>query len=283
MAILRIDGKTYIVPSDSHEELCRIAMELASRCRFKTWYIRVHPAAILELVTKAKAGAHVSDALIKFLAERGLKRSLTRIITPTLTLLGLAEQGRFTDVAEMLGSAIKEGSDVTGMIKAIIEENCILREILHRVSNGEDIKGATRNVLRLHGKARSDEINYTAKLIEMAVGKRGDVDLNNVIRDMITKLGMPIPGNIRVAMAGNVAYIMSGERTIGIVAIGEPVVGDSRLVKERLKALDDVLRNVEDMYQIKIKLQPAVIGGEKIVLVEAYVDGGEKVTKLIKR
>lgn len=281
MPIIRLNGKVYLVPESDVDRLCDEIRNYAAQCRFRTWYIRVHPAVILELLTRAKAGAPVNSILPAYLSSRGLKQSLARVITPTLSSLGLIQGGVFTDVAEIIGEAIKRGDDVTGMIRALVEENCILRRILTKVLNGAEPKSAAYSILSEVGKRRSDEIGYTAKLIEMAIGGRASHNyITNIIKDVVMRVA-PFP-NLKISMAGNMGYLLSGERPIGIVVIGDWVVGDANTVREHLKRMDEVLNSIEEAYPVRVKLQPAVVGGERVIYIEAQSSSGERVAKLIK-
>ena len=280
MPIIRLNGKVYLVPESDVERICDEIRHSASRCTFRTWYIRIHPAVILELLTRARAGMVVSDVLADFLNSKGLKHSLARVVTPTLSALGLAQRGVFTDVAEVVGSAIRRGEDVTGMIRALVEENCVLRQVLARVMSGAEPRSATYVVLSKMGKRRSDEIGYTAKLIEMAIGGKAVHNYIDIIRDIVARMA-PFP-NLKVSIAGNIGYLLSGERPVGIVVIGDWVVGDANAVKERLRRMDEVLNSIEEAYSVKVKLQPAVVGGERVIYVEAYSSGGERIARLIR-
>ncbi|MEM4061005.1 MAG: hypothetical protein QXK11_10920, partial [Pyrobaculum sp.] len=107
MVLIRVDGNEEVVSTvEDLEKLCKRLREELQRaqCQYHSWYIRIPPDRLLALLKKAymkylQGMLSVGDVLAEFLDENKLSKSLARVITPTLSALGLTAGGKFTATA----------------------------------------------------------------------------------------------------------------------------------------------------------------------------------------
>jgi hypothetical protein len=96
VVIVRIgDYEEEVATAEDVERLCKKLKEELQRggCRFNSWYIRIPPDRLLNLLKKAyvkytQGVVGTGEVIAEFLEENRLAKSLYRTITPTLSSLG---------------------------------------------------------------------------------------------------------------------------------------------------------------------------------------------------
>lgn len=180
---------------NSPDELDRALSEIKAlvgegvkrKCTRNSWYIRVRPEILLEILIEAyssyKSGAlRVSDVVERWLQERGYNKSLARVITPTVSALGLSEEGLFNRRAVEYGRALANGGTPKILADAL-EENCIINEIMSEARKGcRSLDEVVVKVFESYGKSiRKDEVVYTSQLIRLIHGDPCESACNKVI------------------------------------------------------------------------------------------------------
>ncbi len=164
------------------EELCSelrgLLSSAQSGCVRNSWYIRIPPEKLLALLRTAydmylKGVLSISEVVENYLERHGLNKSLTRVITPTLSSLGLTQDGIFTRLAIELGKSVAEGrmADTISLLGRIAMTNCVLSLIVDRARQERcaDLYGIVSRTLSEFGKSpRKDEVAYTAALVRLA-------------------------------------------------------------------------------------------------------------------
>ncbi len=277
------------------EELCgelrSLLASAPSGCIRNSWYIRVPPEKLLALLKAAyemylKGVLSVGDVVEHFLERQGLNRSLTRVITPTLSSLGLTSDGIFTRPAIELGRSIAEGrmDDALALLGKMAASNCVISLMVDRARQERcgDLHGIVSRTLSEFGKnPRRDEVSYTVSFIRLAfpdlcrdecprldphcVGagypfgkcvsdvyqhlyeERGDI-----ITELFEKLDISLlPQHLNIRMRGEGVYdfvVRGTQRVVGKLFLGGPITSRGDLPIGELKtALTEIEERVRSI------------------------------------
>mgnify|MGYP001770770073 CR=1 FL=1 len=149
-----------------------------------SWYIRVPFRRILEYLAFAYVNGytHVNEGLVAYLKSIGLRESNARVMTPTLSALGLVEGGMLTNEAFKIGELYSLGAlnAVSLMLRRLAMRNAALR---HMLNDGVDLASL--------GFRRSDELNYTMQFINFL--KIGLLSCQSEALSIMNGSCMPIP------------------------------------------------------------------------------------------
>ncbi len=252
------------------EELCGELRSLLasahSGCIRNSWYIRIPPEKLLALLRTAyemylKGVLSVGDVVEHFLEQQGLNRSLTRVITPTLSSLGLTSDGIFTRPAIELGRSMAEGriDGALALLGKMASSNCVLSLIVDRARQERcaDLHNIVSRTLSEFGKnPRKDEVAYTVSFIRLAfpdlcgdgcpsldprcVGSDYPFDKciddiyqhlykerGDVITELFEKLDISLlPQHLNIRMRGEGMYdfvVRGTQRVVGKLFLGGPI------------------------------------------------------------
>jgi hypothetical protein len=319
VVVVRIGGyEVEITTVEDLEQLCKKLSEEVQRgeCRFNSWYIRMPPDRLLALLKKAyvkytQGVVYVVDVIAEFLEENRLAKSLYRVITPTLSSLGLAATGKFTGAAVEIGRLLAEGrlEEAKKKLQELVYRNCILKEIIERNKDCSELEKTVEAVLVAYGKnIRFDEVKYTAELLKMVHPRCGDcnlkcpsadrllacgerlIQLSHLhLRELFEKLDISLlPEHLEYVGIDSSVYLISVRGTakhIGMVLIGNPVeTTDLQQLKSALSKLDEKI--AEGVYEVYVKILPILEGEGKCktlkLLIEVVRGDLEKVSKIIK-
>jgi len=132
------------------------------------WYIRVPPRRILDFLGFMVRSRimNVNLGLRRYLESQGLNPSNMRIILPTLTALGLVNNGELTSESLQIGSSFVENDWDTlyGALLKVSLSNCFLRDIINKLTHGSS---DLESLVKASGLRRWDEVRYTAELLKM--------------------------------------------------------------------------------------------------------------------
>jgi hypothetical protein len=318
VVVVRVgDYEEEVATAEDLERLCKKLKEelQKSGCRFNSWYIRISPDRLLNLLKKAyikytQGVVSTAEVIAEFLEENRLAKSLYRTITPTLSSLGLAASGKFTSAAIEIGRLIAEGKsgDVKSRLRDLVYKNCVLREIIEKARDCSELERAVEDVLTAYGKSvRFDELKYTAELLRMVHPKCEECDLSCPsaerlqtcaerliqlsyphIRELFEKLDISLlPEHLDYVPADKSAYLLRVKGTakhIGMVLMGGPVESaDLQQLKMSLLKLDE--RVAEGVYEVYIKIIP-ILEGEGCrplkLLIEVVRGDLERASKIVK-
>ncbi|MCU7786596.1 hypothetical protein ODS41_01460 [Pyrobaculum sp. 3827-6] len=319
MVLIRVDGREEVVATvDDLERLCkRLREELQrSECQYNSWYIRVPPDRLLALLKRvyvkyAQGVLGVGDVISEFLDEYKLSRSLARVITPTLSSLGLTASGKFTAAAVEVGKLLHEGrlDEARERLRSIFARNCVLREIMEKAADCAEIEKAVVSVLTAYGKSlRFDEVKYTVELLKIAHPRCEDCNLSCVTprkiancverivqlaaphtRELFEKLDISLlPEHLEYLRADPSTFLISVRGTdkhIGKIIIGEAIESvQLPQLKNSLAKLDEKI--VEGVYEVYVKIIPILEGDDKCktmkLLLEVVRGDLEKASKIVK-
>jgi len=262
------------------------------RCIRNSWYIRVRPEILLDIIVEAynsyKLGVvKVGEVVERYLQDRGYSKSLARVITPTISALGLSEEGVFNRRAIEYGKMLSSTRSPRILEKAL-EENCIINEVVSEARRGcRSLDEVVVRVFENYGKSiRRDEVAYTSQLIRMVYGDlcenlcaqvvdvaRGSRDcvgsapsedcrskeyfakgLLDSCKDVIVELFNKLDIGIRLDsieykhVKGGVYIASTKNRPIGVVAFHNPLlVEESDLVNKVRSALVSLDNDVEEL------------------------------------
>jgi len=318
VVVVRIgDYEEEVATAEDLERLCKKLKEELQRggCRFNSWYIRIPPDRMLNLLKKAyvkytQGVVGTGEVIAEFLEENRLAKSLYRTITPTLSSLGLAASGKFTEVAIEIGRLIAEGKsgDVKSRLRDLVYKNCVLKEMIEKAKDCSELERAVESVLTAYGKSvRFDELKYTAELLRIVHPKCEQCNLSCPsaerlqtcaerliqlshphMRELFEKLDISLlPEHLDYVSVDNSSYLLSVKGTakhIGMVLIGGPVESaDLQQLKMSLSKLDEKV--AEGVYEVYIKIIPILEGeGCKTLklLIEVVRGDLERVSKIVK-
>lgn len=303
MAIVRIGDLELKVSSPQDlEEACLKLREAISRprCTYNSWYVRMPPERLLELLAYAyrsySAGVVNSTHVVyRFLEERGLSRSLSRTITPTLSALGLTAGGKFTSAALEIGRLASEGKaeELRRALHQVASRNCVLAEIMERAQSCEGLEEATVAVLNAYGRGpRQDEVKYTVELLRAADPRCAECNFDCASasmlarcrdrlaqvalassKDLLDRLDISVlPDHLELVKAGQdyLVTVRGTSKRIGMVLVSHAVEGSGvpAPLKEALLRLEEQI--AEGIYEFYIKVIP-IIEGECRPL-KAYIE-----------
>lgn len=319
MVLIRVgDHEEVVATVEDLERFCkRLREELQKpECQYNSWYIRVPPDRLFALLKKVyvkytQGVLGVGDVISEFLDEYRLSKSLARIITPTLSSLGLSTSGKFTAAAVEIGKLLYEGrlEEARERILSLFAKNCVLKEIMEKVTDCPEIEKAVVSVLTAYGKSlRFDEVKYTAELLKTAHPRCEDCDLSCVTprkisncveriiqlaaphtRELFEKLDISLlPEHLEYLRADGSTFLISVRGTdkhIGKIIIGEPIESvQLPQLKNSLAKLDE--RIVEGVYEVYIKIIPILEGDNKCktmkLMLEVVRGDLEKASKIVK-
>ncbi|NPA23420.1 MAG: hypothetical protein GXO23_03895 [Crenarchaeota archaeon] len=147
--------------------------EEGKSCTVKTWYIRIPPERLLNILrfayqTKCE---DVKKLLNDYLSVTGLSKSNIRVITPTLSALRLSLGNRLTEQALLIGKYLSENSmdKAMDMLFELALTNCMLREIIEELysTDTNTFQEVVKRVLERKGNLRKDELTYTTDLVKL--------------------------------------------------------------------------------------------------------------------
>jgi hypothetical protein len=293
VVLVRVGDRQFEVSSlEDLERLCRALRDeiLSRRQCHGSWYIRVPPGRLEAILERAylrslRGELGVSGAVAELLSEGGLSKSLARVITPTLSSLGLASMGVFTKEAVEIGRLLHEGrADAARLrLRELARNNCVLREIAERARDCSDLERAAAEVLAYYGRTpRRDEVRYTAELIRMLEPRCWHCDLKCAspervracageilrllaphLREALERLDVPLtPERLKcVGVGESTALIVARDtgRPVGLAIIGGPLEGaDPHRLRELLARMERLV--TEGAYDIYVKVVPVLEG-----------------------
>ncbi|ABP51091.1 MULTISPECIES: hypothetical protein [Pyrobaculum] len=319
MVLIRVDGNEEVVSTvEDLEKLCKRLREELQRaqCQYHSWYIRIPPDRLLALLKKAymkylQGMLSVGDVLAEFLDENKLSKSLARVITPTLSALGLTAGGKFTATAVEVGRLLHEGrlDEAKELLRAIFAKNCVLKEVMDKASDCSSIDKEVESVLAGYGKrVRFDELKYTTELLRFVHPSCEDCDFScatpskvvhcaeKVVqlsvgywRELFEKLDISIlPEHFSYIRLDDQTFLVTVKGTdkrIGMILLGQPIEsGHLSQLKTSLSKLDEKI--VEGMYEVYVKIIPMLEGEGKCrsvkLLLEVVRGDLERASKIIK-
>ncbi len=142
-------------------------------CTVKTWYIRIPPDRLLNILrfayqTKCE---DVKKLLNDYLSVTGLSKSNIRVITPTLSALRLSVGNKLTEHAITIGKYLSENliEKAADILFELALSNCMLREIIEELysTDTNTFQETVKKVLERKGNIRKDELTYTTELIKL--------------------------------------------------------------------------------------------------------------------
>jgi len=317
---IRIDGRVEEVRTvEELEQLCKKLREelQGSGCQYHSWYIRVPPDRLLAILRKAfvkysQGVLAVGEVISEYLEENKLSKSLSRVITPTLSSLGLMAGGKFTAAAVELGRLLAEGrsEEAFEKLRQLVMRNCVLREVVENVGDCAELEKVVASVLAAYGKSvRFDELKYTAELIKLIEPRCSGCEFKCVtpekiaactqrlvqiatphMRELFEKLDISLlPEHLDYVQIARDAYSINVKGTakqIGMLLIAEPVeTAEPQRLKNTLAKLDEKI--VEGIYEVYVKIVPIIEGGgggcrSLKLLVEVVRGDLERASKLVK-
>lgn len=302
---VRVGDRVYEVKSQAElEAFCReLRAALEDRCSYNSWYIRIPPDRLLEILAEAylsHSKGEVSVALVvgKYLERLGLSKSLVRTITPTLSALGLSTNGVFSRLAVEAGRLVYEGKrgEAVAALRAAALKNCVLRDIIEKLGEScDDLAGVVESALRSYGKSpRSDELKYTAELIKLvhppctpcsfncvdkaSISACGQALVERALHDasdLFEKLDISIlPIHLTLAKVKEGLYdvlVRGTGKLVGLVVLADPVEGG------RIDKLKDVSKSLEGLagegqYEFYMKIIPILEGQPPCYNAKAFVE-----------
>ncbi|MEZ0248330.1 MAG: hypothetical protein ABWJ97_03560, partial [Thermoproteus sp.] len=316
---IRIGDRLYELRSQADlEAICaELRSALEPKCTYKSWYIRVPPERILEILVDAytsylKGEADVGAVVGRHLERLGLNKSLARTITPTLSALGLSTGGVFSRQALEVGRLLYEGrrQEALSLLRDAALKNCVVTDIIQRLDDEcRELPQTVEAVLRSYGKSpRYDEMKYTAEFIKLIDGRCAPCDLNCVdkaalagcsnlvverviygIVDLFEKLDISVlPMHLALVKARDGIYevvVRETNKLVGLVALAEPIEG------AQVGKLRDVSRSLDGLagegeYEFYIKIVPILEGQPPCYKAKAFVEvvraDLEKASRIIK-
>jgi hypothetical protein len=317
---VRIGEKAYSIrePQDL-ERLClelRRALYEGRECAYNSWYIRVPPERILEILKEAyssylKGEAGVGPVVERYLERLGLSKSLARTITPTLSALGLSSAGAFSKTALEAGRSLYGGAkhEALAILREAAAKNCVLRDIMVRLGGRcEGLAAVVEDVLRSYGKSpRADEVKYTAELVRLlyppcapcnfaCINKEAfttcadslvEAVMAN-IGDLFEKLDISIlPSYLAYVKSGASyrAFVKDTNKPVGLIALAEPIEGAQiGRLRDLSRALDALVE--EGAYEFYVKVLPILEPAGSCYRLKAYVEVAradlERASRIIK-
>lgn len=302
---VRFGDRIYEVrsPADLEAICAELKAALEARCTYNSWYIRIPPERLLEILSEAylsylKGEASVAAVVERYLERLGLSRSLARTITPTLSALGMSTGGVFSKQAVELGRLIREGrrGEAAAALREAALKNCVLRDVVDKLGDScEDLVQAVESVLRSYGKSpRSDEVKYTADLIRLihppctpcsfncvdkaSLSACGQALVERAIygaSDLFEKLDISIlPMHLALVKIGAGLYdvvVRETNKLVGLVAVADPVEG------AQINKLRDVSKSLEGLagegqYEFYMKVIPLLEGQPPCYKAKAFVE-----------
>lgn len=293
VAVVKIgDLELKVASPQDLEEVCRRLKESLARprCIYNSWYVRVPPERLLELLEYAyrrySTGVINSTHVVyRFLEERGLARSLSRTITPTLSALGLTAGGKFTSVALEIGRLAGEGrsEELRQALHQVVSRNCVLAEVMEKAQGCEGLEGAAAAVLSAYGRGpRQDEVRYTVELLRLADPRCAECNFDCATvgmlarcrdrlaqlaltssRDLLDRLDISVlPDHLELVKVGQdyLVTVRGTSKRIGMVLVSQAVEGAGvpAPLKEALLRLEEQI--AEGIYEFYIKVIPIVEG-----------------------
>ncbi len=301
---VRVGDRVYEIKSQAElEALCRELRASLDKCAYNSWYIRIPPDRLLEILAEAylsqsKGEVSVASVVGRYLERLGLSKSLTRTITPTLSALGLSAGGVFSRSAIEVGRLVYEGrrGEAIAALRAAALKNCVLRDIVEKLGDAcDDLINVVESALRSYGKSlRSDEVKYTAELIKLVHPPCTPCSLNCVdmaslsvcgqalveraisnASDLFEKLDISLlPMHLTLVKVGDGLYdvlVRETGKLVGLVALAEPVEGG------RIDKLRDVSKSLEGLagegqYEFYMKVIPILEGQPPCYKAKAFVE-----------
>ncbi|MFN3804313.1 MAG: hypothetical protein ACK4SY_04600 [Pyrobaculum sp.] len=296
------------------ERLCEKLRKELERCQYHSWYIRMPPDRLFSLLRKAyikytQGVVNVAHVISEFLEENKLSRSMSRVITPTLSSLGLRSAERFTPEAIEVGRLLFEGKfdEARARLRRLAAKNCVLREVMEGL-NCVELEKSVEAVLAAYGKnIRLDELKYTAEFLRAIDPRCGNCDFKcstrekiysckdkliqismGHVRDLFEKLDISLlPEHLDVTRRDGGVYhlkVRGTAKQIGVLLVADPVENMLPQIKNALAKLDE--RIEEGVYEVYIKIVPILEGDERCrsakLLLEVVRGDLERVSKFVK-
>lgn len=317
---VRIGEKAYLIKElQDLERLClelRKALYEGHECIYNSWYIRVPPERILDILREAyasylKGEASVGLVIERYLERLGLSRSLVRTITPTLSALGLSSAGAFSKTALEAGRHLYSGAkhEALAVLREAAARNCVLRDIMMRLGGRcEELASIVEDVLRSYGKSpRADEIKYTVELVKLlyppcapcnfaCINKEAFVACADSlveavmanVGDLFEKLDISIlPLHLTYVKTeeGYKAFVKDTNKPVGLITLAEPIEGAQiGRLRDLSRALDELVE--EGAYEFYVKILPILEPAGSCYRLKAYVEVAradlERVSRIIK-
>ncbi|CCC82680.1 hypothetical protein [Thermoproteus tenax] len=302
---IKVGDKLYEVKSVADlEKLCsELRGALEDGCIYNSWYIRVPPERLLEILSAAytsylRGDVDVASVVGRYLEERGLNKSLTRTITPTLSALGLSSGGVFSKQALEVGRLLYSGrrSEAAAVLREISLRNCIIREIIEKLGESCDKLGeVVETTLRSYGKTlRADEVKYTGEFVRVihppctpcnfsCIDKNGLPSCYNALIERTLYSVIDLFERLDIALLPmHLAYVRAGDKIfhvlvretgklVGLIVLSEPVEGTSiSKLRDVSKSLDSAA--AEGEYEFILKIIPILEGSPPCLKAKAFVE-----------